>query len=85
MGMVKFNGQAALMKCPACHGEMVQKNRTLLLVVGLAMIASAALVVVSKYFLLTAIILVPVGGYLLIWTTRGRALWCRNCKKFSLF
>jgi hypothetical protein len=74
-----------MIKCPTCHGELVQKNRTLLLGVGGAMIASISLVVLSKYFLILALILVPIGGYLLIWATRGKSLWCRNCKKFSLF
>jgi hypothetical protein len=85
MGAAEFNRHPALMKCPTCLGEMVQKNRMLLLGVGLAMIASILLILISRYFWLPVAIAVPVGVYLLFWATRGKGLRCRNCKKFSLF
>jgi hypothetical protein len=72
-------------KCPACQDEMVQKNRPLLAVVGIALLFSPTLALITAYFWLPGIILFLTGIYLLIWATRGKGLWCRNCKKFSLF
>jgi hypothetical protein len=73
------------MKCPTCHGEMLQKNRGVLFGVGLAMLATPALTLISPYFWPPAIVFVLIGAYLLIWATRGKGLWCRACKKFNLF
>ncbi|HEY4247876.1 MAG TPA: hypothetical protein VGM64_13565 [Lacunisphaera sp.] len=73
------------MKCPTCKGEMVQKNRPLLAVTGLGLLFSPSLAPITAFFLLPAIVLLLTGIYLLIWATRGKGLWCRNCKKFSLF
>ena len=64
---------------------MTQKNRPLLAGVGLAMIASPALILISAYFWVPVIILLLTGIYLLVWAIWGKGLWCRNCKKFSPF
>lgn len=71
------------MNCPTCDGPLVQKNRTLLLAVGVAM-AVAALVVdlVSFAFLVPALLLLAAGVFLLVWAIYGRGLWCRTCKRF---
>ena len=71
--------------CPACGGEMIEKNKARLVIAGLGMIASVALALVFPLFWLPGIILGLTGIYLLVWATVGRARWCRNCKKFSLF
>ena len=72
------------MKCPACGGEMIGRNRIRLFLVGLGMAASLALVLVIPRFLIPGVILAAAGAYLMVWATLGRGLWCRNCKKFSI-
>ncbi len=72
------------MKCKTCGGEMIQKNRARLIVVGLLMIASLSVAHYFPLFWAPGIILFLTGIYLLVWGTLGRGGWCRNCKKFSL-
>ena len=69
--------------CPSCGGEMIQKSRARLIVVGLGMIASVAIAFALPLFWAPGIILALTGIYLLAWATLGQARWCRNCKKFS--
>jgi hypothetical protein len=73
------------MTCKACGGEMIQKSRVRLVVVGVLMLASSALALVIPHFWVPAIILALTGAYLLCWAAMGRGGWCRNCKKFSFF
>jgi hypothetical protein len=70
--------------CPACGGEMTQKIKPRLIVVGLCMVASVAIAFVFPLFWAPGIVLVLTGVYLLVWATLGKARWCRNCKKFSV-
>jgi preprotein translocase subunit SecF len=70
--------------CPSCGGEMIQKSKARLIVVGLCMIASVAIAFVFPWFWAPGIILALTGIYLLAWATLGKARWCRNCKKFSV-
>ena len=70
--------------CPTCGGEMIQKSRTRLIVVGLCMSASVALAFAVPLFWAPGIILALTGIYLLAWATLGQARWCRNCKKFGV-
>ncbi len=72
------------MKCKKCSGEMIQKSRARLLIVGVAMIASIAIAFFCKWFWAPGIILAMTGAYLIVWATLGKACWCRNCKSFSL-
>ncbi len=73
------------MKCKTCGGEMIQKNRSRLIVVGVLMVASIGIPFYLPWFWMPGIILLLTGGYLMMWATLGRGCWCRNCKKFSLF
>lgn len=70
--------------CPGCGGEMIQKSKTRLILVGLCMIASVAVAFFIPLFWAPGIILVLTGVYLLVWATLGKASWCRNCKRFSI-
>ena len=47
------------MKCPTCGGDMVQKNRPFLVLVGLMMLGSPALGMLGRVFW------VPAAGLLL--------------------
>ena len=69
--------------CPTCGGEMIQKSKTRLIVVGLGMIASIGIAFIFPLFWGPGIILVLTGIYLLVWATVGKGRWCRTCKKFS--
>ncbi len=69
--------------CPSCGGEMIQKSKARLIVVGICMIASVAIAFVFPWFWAPGIILALTGIYLLAWATLGQARWCRNCKKFG--
>ena len=70
--------------CPTCGGEVIQKNKTRLIAVGLCMIASAATAFFFPLFWAPGVILVLTGVYLVVWATLGKARWCRHCKKFSI-
>jgi hypothetical protein len=71
-------------RCATCGGEMVQKGRLRLFLVGVLMVALSAVAVFLPHFWGAAIILVPDGVYLIVWATLGRGLWCRTCKKFGI-
>ncbi len=68
--------------CPSCGGEMIQKSRARLSIVGLCMSASVAMAFVFPGFWVPGIILALTGIYLLVWATFGQARWCRTCKAF---
>jgi hypothetical protein len=70
------------MKCPTCSGDLVQKNRALLFVVGATMIASTGASFFLLPLLLPTILLALIGVYLVHWSTVGRGLWCRACKAY---
>ena len=70
--------------CPSCGGEMIQKSKARLIIVGLGMIASVAIAFVFPWFWAPGIILALTGIYLLAWAMLGHARWCRNCKKFTV-
>lgn len=69
------------MTCPTCGTELTQKRKSLLLVVGFAMLGSIAAISISLWLALPTIIAAIVGIYLILWATRGKALWCRTCKR----
>ena len=78
------NSAPTVLRCPACGGELIQKSRPRLLLVGLTMLAAPALARVWTVLWVPAIVLALTGIYLVVWATLGRARWCRNCKKFPL-
>lgn len=71
------------MNCSYCGGELTQKSRASLLVASILLfvggVASFVMIpliwIIGVLFLVTAI-------YLFAWGTRGKGLWCRQCKKF---
>ena len=69
-------------KCPVCGGDLIQKNRMRLLVVGLLMVLASTLAWLVPLLHVPAIILFLTGLYLVVWATLGRGRWCRNCKLF---
>jgi hypothetical protein len=72
------------MKCKTCAGEMIQKSRRRLFLVGFLMCGSIAIAFFAPIFWATGIILLLTGLYLIVWATLGRGCWCRNCKRFSI-
>ena len=69
-------------KCPVCGGDLIQKSRARLLVVGLLLILTSTLAWLVPLLHVPAIIMFLTGLYLLVWATLGRGRWCRNCKTF---
>jgi hypothetical protein len=72
-------------KCKACGGDMVQKSRLRLIVVGVLMIAALAVAPYIPFLWAPGIILFLAGAYLILWATIGKGLWCRTCKRFSIW
>jgi len=72
------------MKCPTCNTELTQKNRPLLFTVGVLMIVSIGIAFHFPLFWVPGIAVVIIGSYLVLWSTRGKGLWCRTCKKAPL-
>ena len=69
--------------CNTCGGEMIQKSRWRLLIVGVLMLAAIGGVLLTPLFWAPGIILMLTGAYLIVWATLGRGCWCRTCKKFG--
>jgi hypothetical protein len=55
------------MKRKSCDGEMIQKSRVRLAVVGIFVLASFALAFVIPHFWMPAVILAFTGAYLILW------------------
>ena len=72
------------MVCKTCGGEMIQKNRWRLFLVGVLMIASLGIAAIVPYYCAPGVILSLTGAYLVVWATLGRGRWCRNCKRFNI-
>jgi hypothetical protein len=78
--------------CKRCDGEIVQKSRGRLVVVGIVMLCVAVAVAVAVAAMgrgAIAYVVWPVaataaltGAYLLAWASIGRGRWCRTCKRF---
>ena len=71
------------MKCKTCDGEVIQKSRGRLFIVGVLMCGSIAIALFAPIFWAPGIILLLTGIYLIVWATLGKGCWCRNCKRFS--
>jgi hypothetical protein len=71
--------------CRTCGSPLIQKSRSRLWIVGLLMLVAA--VTGYRYapaLVAVAIVLGLTGAYLIAWATLGRALWCRECKRFPI-
>ena len=73
------------MKCKNCRGEMIQKSRGRLFIIGVLMCASIAIAFFRPLFWAPGIILLLTGIYIIVWATLGKGCWCRNCKRFGFF
>jgi len=71
-----------VIKCKTCGGEIIQKNRWRLFIVGALMSASLAIAAFVRLFWIPGLILLVTGSYLMVWATLGKGCWCRACKKF---
>jgi hypothetical protein len=66
-----------------CRGEVVQKSRGRLALVGALMVAVAGLGFISPLLWVPAAVLAMTGAYLLAWASIGKGRWCRGCKRFD--
>lgn len=71
------------MNCSYCGGELTQKSRASLLVASILLFvgAVASFVMIPLIWIIGVLFLVT-AIYLFAWGTRGKGLWCRQCKKF---
>lgn len=71
------------MNCAYCGGELTQKSRASLLVASILLFvgAVASFVMIPLIWIIGVLFLVT-AIYLFAWGTRGKGLWCRQCKKF---
>jgi hypothetical protein len=72
-----------MIQCRRCGGEVVQKSRRRLALVGVLMIVVLALGVLSPQLWLPAVAFGLTGAYLLVWASVGHGRWCRGCKRFD--
>jgi hypothetical protein len=61
---------------------MIQRNRWLLGLVGLAMCTAPLIAYFVALLWVPAIVAFLAGGYLVLWATTGKGRWCRQCKTF---
>lgn len=72
-------------RCPLCGGDLIRRNRALLLLTGLALLVAAGVAVyLSRILLIVAVPAALIGIYLVLWGTIGKGLWCRACKTFPV-
>jgi hypothetical protein len=69
--------------CKRCGGQVVQKNRLRLALVGGLMLAGVGLGLVWAPLWAPGVVLGLIGAYLLTWASGGRGRWCRGCKRFD--
>jgi hypothetical protein len=72
-----------MVQCRRCSGEVVQKSRARLAIVGILMFAILGLGLLWPPLWLPAVVFGMTGAYLLIWASAGRGRWCRGCKRFD--
>jgi hypothetical protein len=69
--------------CRRCGGEVVQKSRSRLVLVGALMFVGLSLSLLPPLWWAPAVVLALAGAYLLAWALVGRGRWCRGCKRFD--
>jgi hypothetical protein len=69
--------------CKRCGGEVVQKSRGWLTLVGILLVAALGLGVVWWPLWLPATVSALTGAFLLAWASVGQGRWCRGCKRFD--
>ena len=69
--------------CKRCGGEVIQKSRARLALVGTLLLAALGLGILWWPLWLPAAVCGLAGAYLLAWAAVGRGKWCRGCKRFD--
>ena len=72
-----------MISCKLCGGEVVQKSRNRLILVGIVLIAFVGVGFLWWPLFLTGVITLLTGAYLLVWAFVGQGRWCRGCKRFD--
>lgn len=76
-------GVIGMVQCKRCGGELVQKSRRQLALVGALMLLALGLGLLWSPLWVPGVILGPTGAYLLVWASFGQGRWCRGCKRFD--
>jgi hypothetical protein len=78
------NGRTMPMtQCGSCGGEVIQKSRGRIAIVGIVMFAASGLGALSPPLWAVGVVLRAMAAYLLAWASVGRGRWCRGCKQFN--
>jgi hypothetical protein len=71
------------MICETCGGDLFQKNRLVLLVIGLLLLTPIVFVHGGGVMTALSFCLALIGAYFLVWSILARGRWCRNCKQMA--
>ncbi len=70
-------------KCRRCGGDVVQKSKGRLILVGVILLATLSLGLLWWPLFLPTAFCAVIGAYLLTWAWMGGGRWCRGCKRFD--
>jgi len=72
------------MACVQCGNPLIRRDRLLLFLVGVAMCATSLIAYFVPPLWAPALLAMLAGAYLIVWSTLGKGLWCRQCKSFRM-
>jgi hypothetical protein len=70
--------------CAQCGGPLIHRDRALLFLVGMVMCAAPLIAYFVPLLWVPALLAMLAGAYLILWSTLGKGLWCRQCKSFRM-
>jgi hypothetical protein len=70
--------------CAQCGGPLIHRDRALLFLVGMVMWATPLIAYFVPLLWVPALLAMLAGAYLILWSTLGKGLWCRQCKSFRM-
>ena len=70
--------------CRTCGAPLIQRKRAMLFAVGGFLCAAPLIAYFHPLFWAPALLAFLTGAYLVLWSTLGKGLWCRQCKAFRI-
>jgi Flp pilus assembly protein TadB len=75
-------------RCPTFSGQLIHKSRNRLFLAAFAYLLAAVALILWLPAMRIAIVIAIISGltaaYLFVWAWLGRAVWCRQCKRFPM-
>jgi hypothetical protein len=72
------------MVCVQCGNPLIHRDRLLLFLVGVAMCATPLIAYFVPLLWAPTLLAMLAGVYLILWSSLGKGLWCRQCKSFRI-